>query len=99
MDSLSKLKKDKPEIEAKLQPLEEKFKLLEDYQINLKEDEIYRKNTLREAWVKFGDMLERMEVRNQKVYNDLYQDTMKNLDDFMKEASDNKITFMANAPF
>jgi len=72
MDSLSKLKKDKPEIEAKLQPLEEKFKLLEDYQINLKEDEIYRKNTLREAWVKFGDMLERMEVRNQKVYNDLY---------------------------
>lgn len=99
MDSLSKLKKDKPEIEAKLQPLEEKFKLLEDYQINLKEDEIYRKNTLREAWMKFGDMLERMEVRNQKVYNDLYQDTMKNLDDFMKEASDNKITFMANAPF
>lgn len=65
----------------------------------MKEDEIYRKNTLRDAWIKFGDMLERMEIRNQKVYNDLYQDTMKNLDDFMKEASDNKITFMANAPF
>lgn len=39
-------------------------------------------------------MLERMEVRNQKVYNDLYQDTMKNLDDFMKEASDNKVLFL-----
>lgn len=72
MESLAKLKKDKPEIGAKLQPLEEKFKLLEDYQINLKEDEIFRKNTLRDAWIKFGDMLERMEIRNQKVYNDLY---------------------------
>lgn len=98
MDSLAKLKKDKPEIEAKLQPLEEKFKLLEDYQINLKEDEIYRKNTLRDAWIKFGDMLERMEIRNQKVYNDLYQDTMKNLDDFMKEASDNKVSDVRNTP-
>lgn len=31
MDSLAKYKKDKPENEAKLQPIEDKFKLLEDY--------------------------------------------------------------------
>ena len=40
MDFLSKLKKDKQDIGNKLKPLEDKFKLLEDSQISLKEDEI-----------------------------------------------------------
>lgn len=44
-------------------------------------------------------MLERIEMRNTKVYNDLYLDTCKNLEDFKKDTQDNKIYFMANAPF
>jgi len=44
-------------------------------------------------------MLEAIETRNQKVYNDLYHETNRNLEEFIKDAGDNKIHFSANAPF
>lgn len=50
MDLWNKLTEDKPSIEAKLGPLEDKFKLLDEYSIILKEEDILRRNTLREAW-------------------------------------------------
>lgn len=33
------------------------------------------------------------------MHSDLYQETMKNLDDFQKDTSDNKALFQNNAPF
>lgn len=44
-------------------------------------------------------MLDKYEERNNKVHMELYQDTLRNLEEFQKDAGDNKVHFMANAPF
>ncbi len=36
-------------------------------------------------------MLERIKKRNEKVSTELYHETMKGLEDFMKETGDNKV--------
>jgi len=46
-DLLNKLIDDKESIEAKLGPLEDKFKLLDEYSINLKEEEIIKRSILK----------------------------------------------------
>ena len=46
---------------------------------------------MREAWENFQQMLDNIEQRNYKVRNDLYNETMKNLDEFNKEAGDVKV--------
>eukprot|EP00825_Cyclidium_porcatum_P046190 TRINITY_DN71_c0_g1_i2.p1 TRINITY_DN71_c0_g1~~TRINITY_DN71_c0_g1_i2.p1 ORF type:complete len:652 (-),score=150.25 TRINITY_DN71_c0_g1_i2:404-2359(-) len=99
MDVLNECKAQKKEKEASLKPIEDKFKLLEDYQQTLKEEEMQRKNNLREALNEFNLMLDSIEARNAKVYQEFFQETMKSLIEFQKDTSDNKIHFQANAPF
>jgi len=43
-----------------LAPLEDKFKLLDEYSIGLKEDDIVKRNNVKDAWVEFISMLERI---------------------------------------
>lgn len=99
MDILNGCKNEKTQTEKKLKPIEDKFKLLEDYSIQLNEADLQRKNALKDAWTEFCAMLERIEVRNQRVYQELYNETNKNLEEFMKEGSECKIVFSANAPY
>ena len=99
MDLWNKLTEEKPAVEAKLGPLEDKFKLLDEYSIILKEEDIMKRNGLREAWQSFNVMLERIQQRNQKVHNDLYLETQKDLEEFVKETSDSKIVFSSYAPY
>jgi hypothetical protein len=40
--------------------LEDKFKLLDEYNIVLKEEDIARRNNLRNAWANFNVMLDRI---------------------------------------
>jgi len=54
------LNEDRPSIEGKLGPLEDKFKLLDDYNILLKDDEMLKRNNLRTAWANFNIMLDRI---------------------------------------
>jgi len=54
---------------------------------------------MRNAWDEFLKLLDRIEIRNKKVYDDLYKETIKNLEDFQKDAGDNKSLFQNNAPF
>lgn len=98
-DLLNKLIDDKDNIEGKLGPLEDKFKLLDEYSINLKEEEIVKRSILKAEWGEFCLMLERIKKRNEKVSTELYHETMKGLEDFMKETGDNKALFIGNAPF
>lgn len=98
-DLWTKLTDDKPSIENKLGPLEDKFKLLDEYSIILKEEDIAKRNGIREAWSNFNVMLDRIQARNLKVHNDLYMDTQKGLDEFMKETGDTKVVFQSNAPY
>lgn len=57
------------------------------------------RNTLREEWAKFLQLLEREQETNKRVSNDLYYETMKGLENFMKDTSDNKERFLKEAPF
>jgi len=98
-DLLNKLMDEKPNEEKKLGPLEDKFKLLDDYSINLKEEDILKKSQIKLEWANYCQMLERIKKRNEKVSTELYHETMKGLDDFMKETSDNKALFIGNAPY
>ena len=58
-DLLKKLVEDKPQLEAKLIPLEEKFKLLDEYNLALKDDEMNKRNMLRQEWQDFCVMLDK----------------------------------------
>jgi len=44
---LKKLQEDKPQLEHKLVPLEEKFRLLDEYSLALKEDEQTKRSNLK----------------------------------------------------
>ena len=99
MDSWTKLNADKQKIEEQLSPLEDKFKLLDEYSIALKEDDVVKRNTLREEWQKFLALLEREAETNKRVWNDLYYETIKGLENFTKDTSDNRDRFMKEAPF
>ena len=101
MDFWNKLNGDKQKIEEQLGPLEDKFKLLDEYSnsIALKEEDVVKRNTLREEWGKFLSLLEREAETNKKVHNDLYYETIKSLENFMKDTSDNRDRFIKEAPF
>ena len=98
-DLWKQLNDGKGDYEQKLDPLEDKFKLLEEFSVNLRDDDILKKNTLREAFQEFSDMLVRIEKRNKQVHSDLYYETMKNLENFGKDASESKHSFIITAPF
>jgi len=98
-DLHASLDEEKPRIEAKLSPLEEKFKLLDEYSIGLKEDDVLRRNSVKEKWLEFAQMLDRIQTRNQKVSADLYNECMSNLGQFKKETEEHRLVFLGNAPF
>lgn len=54
---------------------------------------------LKENWLEFCDLLNKIEIRNNQVYQDFYKDTLKDLDNFNKECGDIKVQFSNNAPF
>ncbi len=79
---LKKLLEDKPQLEGKLQPLEDKFKLLDEYNLALKDEETNKRNMLRQEWQEFVQMLDRAQGQINKSYNELYMQQSKKLDDF-----------------
>ena len=50
-------------------PLEEKFKLLDEYNLALKDDEMNKRNMLRQEWQDFCVMLDKAQVTILKAYN------------------------------
>jgi len=65
----------------------------------LKDDEMNKRNMLRQEWQDFCVMLDKAQVTILKAYNELYLDQSKKLDDFMKESGENKTRFLNDAPF
>ena len=65
MDLCQKLIDEKPNIKAKLGPLDEAFKaLVEEFSITLKDEDQNKRNNLREALENFNQMLVRIQQRN-----------------------------------
>ena len=51
-----------------------------------------------DAWVHYNDMLLEIEKRNERVKSNFNYECTKNLEDFLKEASDLKGSFETSAP-
>lgn len=94
-----KLMEDKPEIEARLTPIEEKFKLLDDFMMVFKDDEIKRRQTMRSAYDSFVTMLGEIKIRNESTYTSLQNEHNRKLEDFEKDVRENQDYFTKNAPF
>lgn len=52
-----------------------------------------KKNRMEEEFTDFSTMLDNTDQRNQSVYQTLQSDTMKGLEEFLKEVSDNKVIY------
>lgn len=63
-DLLEKCIKEKPETEARLGPLEDKFNLLDYYGVSISDEFITKRRNLREVWNDFTVVLDDMEGRN-----------------------------------
>jgi len=63
-----KLMDEKPEIEARLTPIEEKFKLLDDFMMVFREDEMRKRQNMRAAYEFFVQMLDEIKIRNDGTY-------------------------------
>ena len=81
------------EVEAKLEPLKDKFAELDAHSIQLKDEENRLRATLIEAWTHYNEMLLEIEKRNQRVRSNFHSEATKNLEEFLKEASDLKVNF------
>jgi hypothetical protein len=56
--------KEKPETEARLGPLEDKFNLLDYYGVSINDEYLLKRRNLRDVWTDFCTVLDEMEVRN-----------------------------------
>jgi dynein heavy chain len=74
--------------------LEDKFNLLDYYGVSISDEFITKRRNLREVWNDFTVVLEDMEGRNQKVTKEMYNETVRELDDFFKETSEFKNKFI-----
>jgi len=63
-----KLMDEKPEIEARLTPIEEKFKLLDDFMMVFREDEMRKRQNMGAAYEFFVQMLDEIKIRNDGTY-------------------------------
>lgn len=63
-DLLEKCIKEKPETEARLGPLEDKFNLLDYYGVSINDEYLLKRRNLREVWTDFCTALDEMEIRN-----------------------------------
>lgn len=91
----------KVETEAKIAPLEEVFKLLDDYiLVGFKKEEMKLRNGLREAFEEYCSMLDKIRLRNENSYMIMKAAHDAKLNDFNKEVQQKKNEdFDKNAPY
>jgi dynein heavy chain len=84
--------------EESLGPLEEKFKLLDDYMIVLKDEETRMRVSVRENFDRFYGLLEVIKKRNDGYYQMQLSDHLKRLQDFEQELRDNRLKLLKEMP-
>lgn len=88
----------KKSIEESLGPLEEKFKLLDDYMIVFKDDETRLRYSIRDTFERFYNVLESVKKRNDSYYVAFQNDHMKRLQDFEQEVRDIRAKMLRELP-
>ena len=85
--------------EARFEPLETQYRLLEKFEVTVKEDELKLLASLRGAWVEYKTMLQESQVRLTKAKADFKDDLMASLTQFQNDVSSMRNEFLRNAPF
>ena len=98
MDLVSTLLRQRNAIEESLIPLEEKFRLLDDYMMVFKDEETRMRAAIKDSFDRFNDMLLEVKSRNEKFYVNFQNEHLNRIADFEREVRDQKAVFVSNMP-
>jgi len=85
--------------EARFEPLETQYRLLEKFEVQVKESELTRLAELRVEWGTFKKTLMDASTRLQKAKADFKDDLMTSLNDFNDGVKEARESFLKTAPF
>lgn len=85
--------------EARFEPLETQYRLLEKFEVQVKESELARLAELRVNWGAYTKMLADASSRLQKAKADFKDDLITSLNDFNDRVRETRDSFLKNAPF
>ena len=85
--------------EARFEPLETQYRLLEKFDVQIKEAELAKLATLRTEWTAYKATLHESSSKLQKYKNDFQDDLMQSLTDFNNSVTNGRSEFLRNAPF
>lgn len=88
-----------PSPQARFEPLHDKYKMLEHFEVSVPEEQQALLEALSPAWSHFCSVLDEMANRLEK-YKDNFREKVKSLlDSFLKEVGTSSEEFFANAPY
>eukprot|EP00966_Prymnesium_polylepis_P037842 878023-Prymnesium_polylepis.1 len=85
--------------EGRFDPLETQYRLLEKFEVSVKESELNKLAGLRGEWQNYRKMLSEVAVRLQKAKADFKDDLLQSLNDFNAQVTTVRNEFLRNAPF
>ena len=85
--------------EGRFEPLETQYRLLEKFEVTVKEQELIKLASLRGSWVEYKAMLHDAQTRLTKAKADFKDDLMASLTEFGNAVSSMRNEFLRNAPF
>jgi dynein heavy chain len=96
---LTPLKADLSKIEAQFGPIQEMYAILENYEVQVKEEEKAKLRNLPLAWTEFQEMLQTADEQLSDAKFKFKQDLISSADDFAKMVSNLKDEFYSKGPF
>ena len=85
--------------EARFEPLETQYRLLEKFEVSVKESELLKLASLRAEWASYKQTLHEANTRLQKAKADFKDDLLQSLTDFNNHTQQLRSDFLRNAPF
>jgi dynein heavy chain len=85
--------------EARFEPLQAQYKLLEKFEVSVKEDELAKLAALAAEWATFKQTLVDAERRLEKAKGDFREDLLQSLNEFNAQTSTLRADFLRNGPF
>ncbi|KAI9197259.1 dynein heavy chain and region D6 of dynein motor-domain-containing protein [Polychytrium aggregatum] len=99
LSTLSQIQGDMTSIEAQFQPIHDQYKVLEKYEVPIKEEEKMLLETLQPAWVKFQQMIVESEKLLQESKLRFKADLLYSVDEFQKGITAMRDEFVSKGPF
>ena len=85
--------------QARFEPLETQYRMLEKFEVSVKESEIAKLATLRPEWAEYKQKLHEANTRLQKAKADFKDDLLQSLTDFNNHTQAVRSEFLRAGPF